>query len=110
MFLQPIQLESAPGQVETAILHLVETDCASPSLRRGSAMHDHNPLHSFLFDSQGQLLFANKAASKACQISTPESGAPLGPRPYLKRLTLQTQYDICCVRLDVEMISVCAES
>ena len=88
MPLQSIQLESVPGEAQTAILHVLETDCASPALQRGSAMHDHNPLHNFLFDTQGQLLFANKAASKACQISTSGSGISLGSIPGLKSLAV----------------------
>lgn len=72
--MQAIHLESASGQEEIGILHMVETDCASASHRRGSAIHDHSPLHTFLFNGQGQLLFANKAAAKVCQVDSTVSG------------------------------------
>ena len=81
VIMQCINLAKPSGGQEIAILHVVEMDVTSALHRRGSAMHDHNPLHSFMFDSQGQLLFANKAASKACQSHSASSGAYPFPCP-----------------------------
>lgn len=61
--LQAIRVESA-GHVETAILHIVETE-ASTAEMRGAAMHNRSAKHSFLFDQQGTLLHASKAALEA---------------------------------------------
>lgn len=72
--LQSIQIETSTGQVQTALLLLCEMDDALAAHQRGAAMHDHNPFHSFMFDSQGHLLFANKAAARACRIDPAPSG------------------------------------
>ena len=56
-----------PGQVENALLHVLEADQSSHAELRVSAMHDRSPIHTFLFDSQGLLLTANKAALQFCQ-------------------------------------------
>ncbi len=61
--LQAIRVESA-GHVETAILHIVEAE-ASTAEMRGAAMHNRSAKHSFLFDQQGTLLHASKAALEA---------------------------------------------
>ncbi len=63
VLLQAIRVESA-GHVETAILHIVETE-ASTAEMRGAAMHNRSAKHSFLFDQQGTLLHASKAALEA---------------------------------------------
>ena len=72
--LQSIQVETSTGQVQTALLLLCEMDDALAAHQRGAAMHDHNPFHSFMFGSQGHLLFANKAAARACRIDPAQSG------------------------------------
>jgi len=61
--LQAIRVESA-GHVETAILYIVETE-ASTAEMRGAAMHNRSAKHSFLFNQQGSLLHASKAALEA---------------------------------------------
>ena len=55
------------GQVENALLHVLEAQQSSHAELRVSAMHDRSPIHTFLFDSQGWLLTANKAALQCCQ-------------------------------------------
>lgn len=56
-----------PGRVENALLHVLDTEQTSHAELRVSAMHDRSPIHTFLFDSQGLLLTANKAALQFCQ-------------------------------------------
>lgn len=56
-----------PGRVENALLHVFEAEQSSHAELRVSAMHDRSPIHTFLFDSQGSLLTANKAALQFCQ-------------------------------------------
>ena len=73
---QPIRIQTA-DRVENAILHIVESETASSSDIRVSAMHDHSPIHSMLFNNQGTLLTANKAALKALQVTF--EGMPLTP-------------------------------
>lgn len=66
--LQPIRVQTAPEVVEDAVLHIVETGANVEDMRI-AAMHHQSPLHNFLFDSQGRLLNANKAAVEACRNS-----------------------------------------
>ena len=66
--LQPIRIQTA-DRVENAILHIIESETASSTDIRVSAMHDHSPIHSMLFDNQGTLLTANKAALNALQVT-----------------------------------------
>lgn len=66
--LQPVRVQTA-DRVENAILHVVESETASSTDIRVSAMHDHSPIHSMLFNSQGVLLTANKAALAALQVT-----------------------------------------
>ena len=61
---QAIRVETAPGLVETALLHTAELDTSSTNLRV-RAMHRRNPLHTFMFSAQGNLLNANTAALEA---------------------------------------------
>ena len=56
-----------PGRVENALLHVLEAEQSSHAELRVSAMHNRSPIHTFLFDSQGNLLTANKAALQFCQ-------------------------------------------
>lgn len=55
-----------PDVVETAVLHIMEAD-ANTSEMRLAAMHQINPLHTFMFNSRGKLLNANAAAIAACE-------------------------------------------
>ena len=73
--MQPIRLEASSGNVQTGILGIVEVDEVTPVHRRGSAIHDYNPMHTFMFDSNGRPLFANKAAMKGCLSDAEGSGA-----------------------------------
>lgn len=65
--MQPIKVETMPGHVENALLHVFDSEQTSHVELRVSAMHDRSPIHTFLFDSQGLLLTANKAALQFCQ-------------------------------------------
>ena len=56
-----------PDLVETALMHILEVD-ANTSEMRLAAMHQINPLHTFMFNSRGKLLNANAAAIAACDI------------------------------------------
>lgn len=64
---QPIRIQINPDLVETAIMHILEVD-ANTSEMRLAAMHQINPLHTFMFNSRGKLLNANAAAIAACDI------------------------------------------
>lgn len=65
--LQPLRIQMKPDVVETAIMHIMEAD-ANTSEMRLAAMHQINPLHTFMFNSRGKLLNANAAAIAACEI------------------------------------------
>lgn len=69
-----------PGRVENALLHVYEAEQSSPTDLRVSAMHDRSPLHTFLFDSQGFLLTANKAALQFCQAGSGQLTPPPFPQ------------------------------
>lgn len=90
-FLQPINIQTASGAVETAVLHLFEQlsaneEAAAPAPApapdvvaspgssslsvdnmRVCALHQRSPIHMFMFDNKGALLIANKAAMEALQ-------------------------------------------
>ncbi len=66
--LQPIRVQTSANTVETAVLHIME-GTANASEMRVSAMHEVNPLHTFMFSSRGKMLNANKAALEACRYS-----------------------------------------
>ncbi|KAL3144948.1 hypothetical protein ABBQ32_003454 [Trebouxia sp. C0010 RCD-2024] len=85
---KPIKVETMPGRVENALLHVYEAEQSSPTDLRVSAMHDRSPLHTFLFDSQGFLLTANKAALQFCQAGSDPSG------PQLSTITLRSLFDL----------------
>ncbi len=63
-------METSPGHVESALLHVIESELSSHTDLRVAAMHDRSPIHTFLFDSQGELLTANTCALTACQRDT----------------------------------------
>ena len=69
LFHQPIRVQAAPGSVQTAILHVFEMDAAAANIseKRVCAMHQRNPMHTFMFDSNGKLLDANQGALEAFQ-------------------------------------------
>ena len=51
-----------------ALMHMIETELSSSQRDlRVSAMHDRSPIHTFMFDNEGNLLSANKMALLACQ-------------------------------------------
>lgn len=63
-------METAPGSVHCGVLHVIkEREPSDLEEMRVAAMHRWNPVHSFMFDSCGKLLNANKAAKEACQNS-----------------------------------------
>ncbi len=66
--LQHIRVQTGPETVESATLHIVELGANAADMRI-SAMHHQSPLHNFLFDRNGKLLHANRAAVQACRRS-----------------------------------------
>ena len=66
--LQPIRVQTSASTVEAAVLHIME-GTANASELRVSAMHEINPLHTFMFSSRGKVLNANTAALEACRYS-----------------------------------------
>ncbi len=51
-------------------MHIIEAEQASISDTRVCAMHDRDPIHTMMFNAEGNLLTANKAALHAFQIDT----------------------------------------
>ena len=68
-------MQTSPDKVEVALMHVLE---AEPGRADLGAMLQRNPLHTFMFDAQGNLLNANTAAFQAFQ-STPQVQPPTGP-------------------------------
>ena len=69
-------MQTAASKIELAVLHVIE---AEPSSADMGAMCERNPLHSFMFDTSGKLLNANKAAFEAFQSCPPGIILPLYP-------------------------------
>jgi len=67
--MQPIKVETSPGHVEIALLHVIESEGSSHTDLRVTAIYDRSPIHTFLFDSEGGMLTANQAALLAHQRS-----------------------------------------
>ena len=67
--MQPIRVETSPGHVEIALLHVIESEGSSHTDLRVAAIYDRSPIHTFLFDSEGSMLTANQAALLAHQRS-----------------------------------------
>lgn len=69
MLPQPIRIQAALGSVKTAVLHVFEVDAAKANVmeKRACAMHQRNPMHTFMFNSNGRLLDANRGALEAFQ-------------------------------------------
>lgn len=59
--LQSIQVQTAPQQTATAIMHAVALNWSHEDMRF-KAMLQCNPFHSYMFNSQGTLLCASAAA------------------------------------------------
>lgn len=68
--MQPIRLETSPGHVETAILHMADLEEPRHTDRRIAAMLDRSPIHTMLFSQSGKVLCTNKAAST--KLESPE--------------------------------------
>ena len=66
--LQPIQVQTSPNVVETAVMHIMEVQSNTAEMRL-TAMHEINPLHTFMFSNRGKMLNANQAAIEACMYS-----------------------------------------
>ncbi|KAL0037875.1 hypothetical protein WJX79_003284 [Trebouxia sp. C0005] len=86
-----IRVWTGPETVESATLHIVELGANADDMRI-SAMHHQSPLHNFLFDCNGKLLHANRAAVQACRRDT--AGSKLSPEEdmTLKSLFLMGSY------------------
>lgn len=67
--MQPIKVETSPGHVELALLHVIESEGSSHTDLRVAAIYDRSPIHTFMFDSEGGMLTANQAALLAHQRS-----------------------------------------
>ena len=61
-------MQTSPGKVEVGVMHVLE---AEPSRADLGAMLQRNPLHTYMFDAQGKLLNANKAAFEAFESDPP---------------------------------------
>ena len=71
---QAIKVRTSPGTVETALMLIVELEASATDLRTAAIYH-RNPLHTFMFNSNGDLLTANEAALAVFQ------GSPTGHCP-----------------------------
>ena len=58
--MQPIKVETSPGHVEIALLHVIESEGSSHTDLRVAAIYDRSPIHTFLFDSEGGMLTATR--------------------------------------------------
>lgn len=76
---QPIRMQTTASKVELAVMHVMESEAGFADL---GAMCNKNPLHSFMFDAQGKLLNANRAAFEAFQSSPPGTGL----HPFLSKV------------------------
>lgn len=56
-----MQMQISPGETVTAIMHVVALNWSHEDMRF-KAMLQCNPFHSFMFNSQGDLLCASAAA------------------------------------------------
>ena len=67
---QFINLQTSPGKIEHAIMHVIHLDAIVIKEKRLTAMLQRNPLHTFMFDRAGKLVIANNAAMEACRHSS----------------------------------------
>lgn len=72
--MQPIRVQTAAGQVDTAVMHTVDMDASIEDLRM-TAMYLRSPIHTLMFSSKGALLGANSSALEACRVHTPGGNA-----------------------------------
>ena len=76
--MQAIRVETSLGHVEAAVMVMINMDSASSDLRL-SAMYHRYPLHTLMFSDDGSLLYANRAALGAFQLSAAGSRLPRLP-------------------------------
>ena len=62
--MQPVRVQIASGKIEEALLHVAEVDADVADLR-ATAVHERDPMHTMVFDDNGDLLNANAAALQA---------------------------------------------
>ena len=67
-------MQTAANKVELALMHVMEADSGFADW---GAMCNANPLHTFMFDSHGKLLNANRAAFEAFQSDPPSDSIHL---------------------------------
>ncbi|DBB01895.1 TPA: hypothetical protein ACH3X1_000492 [Trebouxia sp. C0004] len=82
---KPIRVETAAGQVHTAVMHTVDMDASTEDLRM-TAMYLRSPIHTLMFSSTGALLGANFSALDACRLHTPGAA--------VESVTLKTLFDM----------------
>ena len=83
--LQAIRVQTAPGSIHSGVLHIIkEQNQVNTEDMRVCAMHHWNPVHTFMFNSRGKLLNANRAAKGACQNSS--AGGSYLPCIYLPKV------------------------
>ena len=93
--MQPIRVQTSPGQVQLAIMHIAELDASTEDLR-GTAMHLRSPIHTLMFNSKGELLAANTMALRACHEHVPGTPHPLpGMASGLFRAYLSDLHTLC---------------
>ena len=66
-------------------MHMIEGEQASIADTRACAMHAYDPIHTMMFNNEGTLLTANKAALEAYHIDTSGESAPwccIASEPY----------------------------
>lgn len=83
--MQSIKVQTAQGKVESAIMHVINTETNNAD-KRLIAMVRQTPMHAFMFNQHGQLLVANDAALEACQHSSAGLRLPDGQHITLKSL------------------------
>lgn len=75
-------------------MHVIESDTSCHTDMRVAALYDRSPIHTFLFDSEGVLLTANKAALLAFHRDNP--GSPEGRlQPVIFACLLA--FSLCCL-------------
>lgn len=61
---QSIRVQTSTGQTELGIMYIADMCASAPELRM-TAMNQHDPIHSYMFDQAGMLLHGNAAALHA---------------------------------------------
>ncbi len=89
MVLQPILLETSPGCVEAAILHMAEVEDVRHAEQRAVAMLDRSPIHTLLYSRSGQILHASKAVvTKITSLRAGAQGQAICVRSFLHHACL----------------------